>query len=559
MKTHDRLSPLESIPQRQETLLDEVQRIAGPILRIAALAVLALASLAAIAMALTSCVSAKTEATDPEADQTLAALTTPTSATVTFLFFDEQGNRLNGAAVLSRMTNGGGNDILSSGTFDLDTLKALTLNTSTLATDGTWKTPFTKLTTNLHQGLMVHWNTVDTGYSSFLLDNNGAGFAAPGTFIFNERLALDARRQFLAALAAKPTYMPSVDFAAQRTAIDRCFVQLDAAASQSNRGAVGQQCVNQLAVGMGMLMREYGSQVAAKMPDNHAYWGVTINPGSNGGIQTDYAKLQDLVALFAPQHRWVRMVMGGTGSDDYALLTNLASWAQTNQVQTMGQLFDSSAQASISLATFQKRVDKALAYPGIDKFTAWEVGNEVNGGWTGSQMPAKIAYASSHVKAKFPNKMVCLTFYWYSMQDTMKSSLFNWIGTNVTQAIKDNIDCVTLSIYIDQQPLGFSWDLVMTKLASLFPGKKVMVGEMGFINDPTVTTFYKEGPASWTEEQGAEAYIHSRYPSAFATPNAVGGGFWWYYDDEMVGQTARWHALRDTYCGIYPALCPITK
>ena len=389
MKLRNQGLPSGSTLQSQETLLDEVRRTAGPILRTAALAALTFISVAAIALALTSCASATPEAADPAADQATLALTTPTSATVTFLFYDEQGNRLNGAAVLSRMTNGGGEDILSSGTFDLDTLKAVTLNTSTLATDGTWKTPFTKLTTYLHQGLMVHWNTADTGYSSFLLDNNGAGFTAPGTYIFNERLALDARRQFLAALAAKPSYMPSTQFASQRAAIDRCFQQLAAAATSANRGAVGQDCVNQLAVGMGLLMREYGSQVAATMPDSHAFWGVTVNPGSNGGIQTDYAKLQDLASLFAPQHRWVRLVMSGTGSDDYPLLTNLASWAQTNQIQTMGQLFDSSAQASITLATFQKRVDKALAYPGIDKFTAWEVGNEVNGGWTGSQMPAK--------------------------------------------------------------------------------------------------------------------------------------------------------------------------
>ena len=36
---------------------------------------------------------------------------------------------------------------------------------------------------------------------------------------------------------------------------------------------------------------------------------------------------------------------------------------------------------------------------------------------------------------------------------------------------------------------------------------------------------------------------------------AVGGGFWWYYDDEMVGKTPLWQALRSTYCGIYPSLC----
>ncbi len=483
------------------------------------------------------------------------ALTGVTNASVSFVFFDENGAQLNSAAVTQRMTNSVGASILSSGTFDLDTLKALTLNTSSMTSDGTWTTPFAQLDTIPHQGLMVHWDTVDTGYSTFLIDNDGAGFSAPGTYVFNERAALDARRHYLTSVNARPNYAPSSAFVAQRQAIDACFVQLAAATTQSSKGALGQQCLNLLALSMSTMMREFGKQVAMTMPDDHAFWGVTINPGESGGIDTDYAKLQDLVALFAPQHRWVRMVMGGTGSDNFALLTTLAGWAETNQIHTLGQLFDSSAQASIPLATFKKRVNKALTYPGIEKFTAWEVGNEVNGGWTGAQMPAKIAYASAAVKAKFPEKMVCLTFYWYAMQDTLTASLFNWIDTNMTQSMRDSIDCVTLSIYIDQQPLGFLWDMVMTKLSTLFPGKKVMVGEMGFINDPTVKTFFKEGPLAWTEPQGAADYINSRYLSAFATPNAVGGGFWWYYDSEMVGKTAKWQALRDTYCSVYPTLC----
>jgi len=82
-----------------------------------------------------------------------------------------------------------------------------------------------------------------------------------------------------------------------------------------------------------------------------------------------------------------------------------------------------------------------------------------------------------------------------------------------------------------------------------------MLGEMGFV-DPTVRLFFKEGPLAWTTEQGGEAYIANRYPAAFAQPGALGGGFWWYYDQEMVGKKPLWHALRNTYCGVYPALCP---
>jgi len=248
---------------------------------------------------------------------------------------------------------------------------------------------------------------------------------------------------------------------------------------------------------MEAMLREDGRAQARQLGDN-AVWGVSIGEASAAGYQQ---KIDDLVALIPrPQHRWARLIMDQTSNAYFNSVGALLNYASQHQVKTMGQLFDSSIQRSLSLSTFQARVNAALGRADFRQFTAWEVGNEVNGGWLGTGMNAKIAYAAQAIQSNVyhKDKPVCLTFYWYGMEDTKKSSLFNWIDTNIIKStyknqIIDNIDCVALSIYTDQQPLGFSWDMVMNKLSSLFPGKQVMIGELGYV-DPSETLFFGEGP-----------------------------------------------------------------
>src|SRR5690349_15964366 len=89
---------------------------------------------------------------------------------ITFRFFDEAGRELGPRHITRRMTNGNNKNILSSGVFDLDTLKAVKLNPS-LPIQGPWTITFSDLDELPRQGLMVHWNTTSTGYSTFLLDH----------------------------------------------------------------------------------------------------------------------------------------------------------------------------------------------------------------------------------------------------------------------------------------------------------------------------------------------------------------------------------------------------
>ncbi len=481
---------------------------------------------------------------------------------VKFKVFDEDGNELSYEQIINRMTNYGKADHVSSGAFDLKSLKATDLkNIKDL--NGSMMVPFHNLKTIPHQGLMLHWNTINTGYSSFLLDNGGKGFQQSETYIFNERLAYDIKRQFKEALANKPKYSPSNIFSSLHNKIDICFKQLSLASTDSLKGKTGQECIDLVAQGMTVLLREYGIMRARELSDTDARWGVTIEPNYRVNLKEEYEKIDDLKGLFHPKHRWARIIMHGNEDiwevePTLSHISKIINYAFDNNVKTMGQLFDSTDQAKIPLQQFKILVDQVISYPGFEKISAWEVGNEVNGGWLGSEMTEKIEYASKKVKSVYPDKKVCLTFYWYSMQDSMQSSLFNWIDSHVTQEIRNNIDCVALSIYFDQQPLGFLWDKIMTKLSETFPNKEVMAGELAFI-DPGITEFFREGPAHLTDEEAAKMYIVNRYASAFATPAAVGGGFWWYYDSEMVGRQPLWYTLREFYCSVYPELCSMSR
>ncbi len=477
---------------------------------------------------------------------------------VKFRIFDEDGNELNYKQIVNRMTNYGKAEYVNSGAFDLKSLKAIDFG-NIQDQNGSMVVPFYFLKTIPHQGLMLHWNTINTGYSSFLLDNGGKGFQKPETYIFNERLAYDAKRQFEEALANKPKYSPSDVFSSLHNKINACFKQLSLASTDSLKGKTGQECIDLVAQGMTVLLREYGIIRARELSDTSARWGVTIEPNSKLSLKEEYKKIDDLKGLFHPKHRWARIIMhGNENKSELAHINKIVSYAYNNNVKIMGQLFDSTDQAKIPLQQFKNLVDLAISYPGFEKISAWEVGNEVNGGWLGDEMTEKIEYASKKVKSVYPDKTVCLTFYWYSMQDSMQTSLFNWIENHITQEIRDNIDCVALSIYFDHQPLGFLWDKIMTKLSETFPNKEVMVGELAFI-DPGITEFFREGPAYLSDEEAAKMYIVNRYASGFATPAAVGGGFWWFYDSEMVGRQPLWHTLREFYCSVYPQLCSMSR
>lgn len=485
----------------------------------------------------------------------LPPCSTASAATIKFQVFNGNGIQLTYDTVIDRMSGRAGASFMSSGTMELATLKAVALN-GHYNSGGLFAID---VPSTSKQGIMVHWNTPNTGYSSFLLDNGGQAFTQDQTLVFNEQLAKDAYRQFIDAynrrMNATPAFITGAQFDGLKKSGDDCMARLAQPAAAPIKGAIGQECLDYIVQAMALMLKRYGKQTARTLETAQTYgvWGVSTYPTS-AAYKTN---IDELVPLFEARHRWARLVMDDTSDSYFSTVDTVLGYAAANQVQTLGQLFDSSIQSGLSLNTYKAAVDRALARPGFSKFTAWEVGNEVNGGWLGSGMSAKIDYAAAQVKAK-TGKKVFLTFYWYGIEDTLTTSLFNWIDANITQSIRNNIDVVALSIYVDQQPLGFSRELVMTKLADLFPGKMIAVGELGFV-DPTVKMVFRESPMTASDDAGAQLYINTNYPASFGTKAAMGGNFWWYYDTQMVGKTSLWNALHTIYCNTYIGFADVSN
>jgi hypothetical protein len=212
----------------------------------------------------------------------------------------------------------------------------------------------------------------------------------------------------------------------------------------------------------------------------------------------------------------------------------------------MGLLADSSDMSRYTAASMQTRAQNYVSsLSGL--VDVWEVGNEVNGNWLGSDTMDKIEAAYDVVDAA--RGSTALTFF-YEGEPSQKNciatgnggnDMFTWIQNNFqlnlppaqrsaeTERIRLGLNYVLISWYPDQcdniQP---DWATVYSKLASIFPNSKTGFGELGTAN-PQQGSSYEIN------------LINQFYPMAKTTPlppSFVGGYFWWYYAEEMVPSNA---------------------
>ena len=144
-----------------------------------------------------------------------------------------------------------------------------------------------------------------------------------------------------------------------------------------------------------------------------------------------------------------------------------------------------------------------------------------------------------------------LTFYWQmGTAGAAGNSLFQWISDNVTPALTDNIDVIALSTWIGDAPLGIAHDEVYERLHARFPGKQIVMGELGYWSPGTSRAWWwrnQANPATTVRR----ALANHMYLANLAFPYSLGGNFWWYYYQEMYGNAALWQTVNDVYRSIY--------
>lgn len=189
----------------------------------------------------------------------------------------------------------------------------------------------------------------------------------------------------------------------------------------------------------------------------------------------------------------------------------------------MGELCDSAYINNYTLDAYQKRVDEYINAHG-DKVKIWEIGNEVNGDWTGD--PSLVAQKTNYgyTTAKNRGYKTALTLYYndyYACESNSSETMREWAKNHLNQELKEGIDYLFVSYYEEDcgnyQPPLEEWQRLFDELGEIFPHAKLGFGEVG-ISDVNKKTLY----------------LQHYYTLDIQHPRYIGGHFWWYFKEDMI-------------------------
>ena len=187
----------------------------------------------------------------------------------------------------------------------------------------------------------------------------------------------------------------------------------------------------------------------------------------------------------------------------------------------MGEILDSFYMNSVTPAQYSARTTELMNGLGSN-VDIWEVGNEINGEWLGTNTDTVAKMTSAYNLVKTAGKTAALTLY-YNEQCWANPSneMFTWATANIPANMKSGLDYVLISYYEDDcNGLQPDWPTVFHKLAVMFPNSKIGFGETGTNNSNLKA-----------------AYINRYYNMTINEPNYIGGYFWWYGKQDFIPMT----------------------
>ncbi len=358
----------------------------------------------------------------------------------------------------------------------------------------------------------INWPTTTQGYGLVIVDNGGKGFSTSTTVNFTYQAAKDIKRRLDAALVARSDYARSAGFNTAYNAAAKCLTTADGSTADSVKGAQGQLALEQLVVAYDLLLKEYGPVYARAHKATTAPWlGFTMEDISN--YKADLDKLATMAGGFA----WVRIVFqSGEKPSTYRAVVD---YANAKGVKVLGLPVDSSSDTDYTRAQYLKRYqDFIAAFPTID---TWEVGNEVNGGWSSTDIAARVADVATYCKAR--GKKTYLTLFWQINTADPTFAVFNWINANLPAAVRANLDYLGLSQYQEQAPVGVAFDQIMHRMQAEFPNQKIGLAELGYwISGQRYWSAYNSDATA-----AKHAILEQYYKAALGYAGANGGCFWW--------------------------------
>lgn len=208
----------------------------------------------------------------------------------------------------------------------------------------------------------------------------------------------------------------------------------------------------------------------------------------------------------------------------------------------MGEIIDSSELKDTSIQEYHNRTANYLSAFG-DKVDLWEVGNEVNGNWTGPYQDVSAKIYDAYKQVEMAGKRSGLTL-WYNDQCGNGQDELDPIAFSeqfVPQDMRNGLDYVLVSYYETEcnniRPTQETFTTFYNKLREIYPNSRLGFGEIGF----------PDHVGENLEE--AKSMIDYYYGLNISTPGYIGGYFWWYYYEDMLPYTAKplWTTLDEAF------------
>ena len=206
----------------------------------------------------------------------------------------------------------------------------------------------------------------------------------------------------------------------------------------------------------------------------------------------------------------------------------------------MGELLDSSDERGIGTAAFSRRVRSFLAAY-RSKIDIWEIGNEVNGNWTGPYPAVQAKLAAAYTGVSALGRRTALTLYYNRGCGDGAAELDPIAFTRrfVPRKVRNGLTYVFLSYYEGDcngaRPSARTWTAYFRALHAVYPHARLGFGEIGMNNPVTSQTI-----------NIAKSMIGYYYGLAIHLPYYAGGYFRWHYGEDCLPYPARplWQALR---------------
>ena len=199
----------------------------------------------------------------------------------------------------------------------------------------------------------------------------------------------------------------------------------------------------------------------------------------------------------------------------------------------MGELLDSSAERSITESQLRTRAHTYMRTLGRS-VTIWEVGNELNGNWTGPyrQVAAKTRAAFSVVHDS--GGRTAITLYandfgpHHCGDGPGELTPEQFAQRYLPRSLREHLDYLLLSYYPTEcrglEPSATAVAAHLKRLHQLFPQARLGFGEMGLPHPATPATL-----------DGARQIMRWAYALDPHLPYYVGGYFWWYAAEDALG------------------------